>query len=84
MQDYLGSRPRLERESALGSAIIAGGVKMKLLVIWLCGNRSLTKDRASEDRFAHLWIWWRRSPGSPETACLQRWDNKGGGVERST
>ena len=33
MQGYLGSRPQLE-EGALRSGIIAGGVKMKLLVIW--------------------------------------------------
>ena len=30
IQDYLGSQPQLER-GALGSAVIAGGVKMKLL-----------------------------------------------------
>ena len=28
---------------------------------------------ASEDRLAHLSICWRRIPGSPETACRQRW-----------
>ena len=28
---------------------------------------------ASEDRLAHMLICWRRTPGSPETACLQRW-----------
>ena len=33
----------LER-GALGSAVIAGGVKMKLLAIWFCGNRSMVKE----------------------------------------
>ena len=33
MQDYLGSRPQLER-GTLGSAVISGGIKMKLLSIW--------------------------------------------------
>ena len=28
---------------------------------------------ASEDRLIHLSICWRRTPGSPETACWQRW-----------
>ena len=28
---------------ALGSAVIAGGVKMKLLAIWFCGNQSMAK-----------------------------------------
>ena len=28
---------------------------------------------ASEDRLAHLLIYWRRTPGSPQTACRQRW-----------
>ena len=37
MQDYLGSQPELER-GALGSAVIAGGRKMKLLAIGFCGN----------------------------------------------
>ena len=32
MQGYLGSQPQLER-GALGSAVIAGGVEMKLLAI---------------------------------------------------
>ena len=27
----------------------------------------------SEDRLAHVSICWRRTPGSPETACRQRW-----------
>ena len=42
MQDYLGSRPQLER-GALGSAVIAGGVEMKLSTIWFCGNRGMAK-----------------------------------------
>ena len=28
---------------------------------------------ASEDMLARLLICWRRTPGSPETACWQRW-----------
>ena len=54
------------------SAVIAGGVKVKLLAIWFCGNRSMAKG-APEDRLAHLSICRRRTPGSPETACRQRW-----------
>ena len=57
MQDYLGPRPQLER-GALGSAVIAGGVKMKLF-----------SEGVSEDRLANLLICWRRTPGSPEAAC---------------
>ena len=45
---------------------------MKLLAIWFRGNRSMAKG-ASEDRLTHLSICWRRTPGSPETACRQRW-----------
>ena len=71
MQGYLGSQPQLER-CALGSVFLAGGVVMKLLAIWFCGNRSMAKG-ATEDRLAHLSICWRRTPGSPETACRQRW-----------
>ena len=52
MQDYLGSRPQLER-GAIGSMAIAEGVQMKLLMIWFCGNQSMAKG-ASEDRLAHL------------------------------
>ena len=37
MQDYPGPRPQLER-GALDSAVIAGGVKVKLLKIWFCGS----------------------------------------------
>ena len=71
MQDYLGSRPQLER-GALGSAVIARGVKMiKLLEFWFCGNRSMAKG-ASGDRLAHLSICWMLTPGSPETACRQQ------------
>ena len=62
MQGYLGSHPQLER-GALGSVLIAGGAKMKLLAIWFCGNRSMAEG-ASEDRLAHLLICWRRTPGS--------------------
>ena len=44
MQDYPGSRPQLER-GTLGSAVNAGGVKMKLLVIFFLwephGKRSV-------------------------------------------
>ena len=71
MQVYLGSQLQLER-GALGSVAIAGGVKMKLSAIRFCGNRSMAKG-ASEDRLAHLSICWRRTPGSPETACRQSW-----------
>ena len=70
MQDYLGSRPQLER-GALGSAVIAGGVKMKFAV-WFCGDRSMAKG-ALEDRLAHLLICWRLTLGSPETACRLWW-----------
>ena len=44
---------------------------MKLLAIWFCGNQSMANG-ALEDRLAHLSICWRRTPGSPETACRQR------------
>ena len=71
MQGNLGSQPHLER-GALDSVVIAGGVKMKLLAVWFCGNRSMAKE-ASEDRLAYMLICWRRTPGSPETACRQRW-----------
>ena len=60
----------ITERGALGSVVIDGGVKMKLLAIWFCGNRSIAKE-ASEDRLAHLSICWRRTPGSPETACRQ-------------
>ena len=70
MQDYIGSRPQLER-GTLGYAVIAGGVKM-FLAMWFCENRSLSKG-ASEDRLMHLLICWRWTLGSPETACRQRW-----------
>ena len=44
MQDYLGSRPQLER-GTLGSAVIAGGVTMEVshLVLWKLkhGTRSV-------------------------------------------
>ena len=44
MQGYLRSRPQLER-GALGSVVIAGGVKMKfsvgLCAILLCGEEIL-------------------------------------------
>ena len=42
MQGYLGSRPQLER-GALGSVVIAGGVKMKVLAVWFGGNQSMAK-----------------------------------------
>ena len=48
VQDYLGSRPHLER-GALGSAVIARVVKMKLFSIWFCGDRNTAKG-ALEDR----------------------------------
>ena len=50
----------------------SGGVKLKLVAIWFYGNQSMAKG-ASEDRLAFLLICWRRTPGSPETACWQRW-----------
>ena len=71
MQGYLVSRPQVER-GALGSAVVDGGVKMKLLAIGFCGNRCMAKA-SWEDRLAHLSICWRRTPGSPETACQQWW-----------
>ena len=70
VKDYLGSRPQLVR-GALGSLAVAGGIQMKLLPICFCGNRSMAKE-VSEDRFAHLSICWRWTPGCPETACRQR------------
>ena len=69
MQDYLGSQPQLER-GTLGSVVIAGEVKMKLVAICFCGNRSMAIG-ASEDSLAQLSICWRGTPGSPETACRQ-------------
>ena len=50
MEDYLGSQPQLER-GTLGSAVIVGGVKMKLLAIWFCGNRSMATG-VTEDKLA--------------------------------
>ena len=47
----------------LRSAVIAVGVKMKLLVIWFCWNPSIAKE-ASEDRLAHNLL---------EAACWRRW-----------
>ena len=67
MQDYLGSQPQSER-GAFGSAVIAGGVKMKLLAIWFCGNRSMEKG-ALEDR---------QTPGSPETCFPAAMDDRVG------
>ena len=71
MQGCLGSGPQLE-SGAVGSAVIAGGLQMKLLAFWFCGNPPTnrgTAKGASEDRLAHLLICWRRTPGSPEIAC---------------
>ena len=51
MQNYLVSRPQLDR-GALGSAAIARGIKMKLLAIWYCGKQSIAKG-APEDRLVH-------------------------------
>ena len=51
MQGYQGSRLQLER-GASSSGVIAGGVKLKLLTIWFCGNRNIAKG-ASEDRLTH-------------------------------
>ena len=51
MQDYLRSRPQLER-GAIGSAVIAGEAKMKLVAIWFWWNRRMVKG-TSEDRLAH-------------------------------
>ena len=45
---------------------------MKLLAIWFYEYRSMAIGE-SEDRFAQSSICWRRTPGSQETACLQRW-----------
>ena len=36
-------------------------------------DSALVAGVASEDRLAHLLICWRQTPGSPETACWQRW-----------
>ena len=43
MQVYLRFRPRLER-GALESAVMAGRVKMKLLVIWYVGTKAWQKE----------------------------------------
>ena len=45
---------------------------MKLLAICFYEHRSMAIG-ASEDRLAQSSICWRRTPGSQETACLQRW-----------
>ena len=63
IQDCLESRP-----GALGSAVIAGGVKIKLLAIWLCRNQSMAKG-ASEDRLAHFVGQLERDTGVPRD-CL--------------
>ena len=82
MQGYLGPPPQLER-GALGSVVMAGGVKMKLLAIWFCGNRSMAKG-VSENRLAHVSICWRRTPGSSETACRQTMNDRVDWRKRAT
>ena len=57
MQDYMGSRPELER-GALGSVVISEGVKLKFLASLFGGNRIMAKG-ALEDRLAQLLISWR-------------------------
>ena len=47
MQCYPRSRPQSEN-GALGSAVTAGGEKMKLLAIWFCGNRSTATDHLAD------------------------------------
>ena len=81
MQGYLGPPPQLER-GALGSVVMAGGVKMKLLAIWFCGNRSMANG-VSEDRLAYVSICWRRTPGSPETARRQTMNDRVGWRKRA-
>ena len=72
MQGYLGSRPRLER-GALG---LAGGVKMKLLAIWFCGYRSMTKG-ALEDRIAHYFVdMLEADTGVPRDCLPAAMDNR--------
>ena len=61
-----------EVSACLPAYNIAGGEEMKLFANWFCGNRNLEKW-ALEDRLAQLSIFWRWIPGSPETACQQRW-----------
>ena len=67
MQGYLGSRPQLER-GTLGSAVIAGGAKMKVLARWFCGNRSMAKG-TSEGRLAHFVDLLKADTGVPRD-CL--------------
>ena len=73
MQDYLRivrSQPQLDR-GPLDSAVIAGGVKMKLPEIWFCVNRGIAKG-ALEDRLAYLLIRWRQTPGTTSLALWIR------------
>ena len=48
----------INQRGTLRSGVIAGGVKMKLLVIWFCGKGSMAKG-VSEDKLAHLLICLR-------------------------
>ena len=80
MQDYLGSRPQLER-GALGSSIVAECAKMKLLAIWFCGNRSMTKG-ASEDRLAHFVHLLEADTGDPRDYLPAAMDDRTGWRQR--
>ena len=72
MRVHQRSRPQL------GRVVIAGGVKMKLLAIWFCGNRSM-----AEDLLAHLSICWRWTPGSPRDCLPAAMDNRVGWKKRA-
>ena len=85
MQGHLGSQPQVER-GTLGSAVVAGGVDMKLLAIWFCGNQSMAKG-ASEDRLVDL---LEVDTGVPRDCLPAVMDDRVGwrkrimGVDRST
>ena len=81
MQDYLGTRPQLER-GALGSVVIAGGVKMKLVAIWCCGNRSIAEG-ASEDKLAHMSICWMGTQGVSRDCLPVAMDDRVGWSKRA-
>ena len=76
IQDYLGSRSQLER-GALGSVVIAGGVKMKLLAIWFCGNRSMAKG-VSEERLKHFIDQLEVDTAVPRACLLAVMDDRDG------
>ena len=81
MQGYLGSRPQLET-GALGSVVIAGGVKMKLLAILVVGNRSMTKG-ASGDRLAPFVDLLEADTGVPRDCLPVAMDDRVGRRKRT-